>query len=164
MNYNKLPADNSAQTLGIIALVIVVLGCCCGFVSVISLILSIVGLVNANKSIREYLEHPESYSPNSFTNVKNAKIINIIALIISGIITLFYVAYFFIYGAFVSTVVMEALKERDRNSNYQWEQDSTFYENDSIYYEEDTFIIESDSINLDSINTKELNEKTNSEN
>jgi len=154
MNQNKLPADSSAMILGIIALVIVFLGCCCGILSAVALILSIIGLVSANKSLRLFYENPGVYSNYSRTNVYNAKILNIIGLIISAIITLAYLIYFFIYGAVMSTVIMEAYKQN--NADYEWE-------NDSLYYEDDVYEIESDSILLDTIPIIEIQEIDNSE-
>ncbi len=82
---NKLPADPGAMILGIIALVISLIGCCCGILAIPIAIMSIIGLVWANKSVKAYKMAPESYSPRSYSNVKSAKIVNMIALILSVI-------------------------------------------------------------------------------
>jgi len=155
MNKNKLSADSSAMTLGIIALVIVVLGCCCGFFSIIAVALSIIGLVSANKSLRAYNENPDVYAIQSYKNVSTAKILNLIALILSSIITLVYLAYFVIYGALMSSAFMDAYKQN--NSDFEWE-------NDSLYYEEEIYKTERDSIVLDSISIEEILKIDNSEN
>ena len=152
MNQNRLPADSSAMTLGIIALVILLLGCCCGLFSIASVVLSIIGLVSANKSIRLFKENPDVYSSFSYTNVNNAKVLNIVALAVSTIITMCYIAYFMFYGVLLSTILMEAYDNKENNSNYEWENDSLFYE------EEDRFEIESDSIILDSVSIKKYKE------
>jgi len=101
MEQKKLPADPSAMTLGIIALVFTLTSCCCGFSVLIALVLSIIGLVSANRSLREYKYNAENYYPESRTNVYNAKILNLISLIISVLYSLIFVLYFFIHGAFI---------------------------------------------------------------
>ena len=82
MSYNKLPADPTAMILGIIALVISFAGCCCGIFAIIPLVLSIIGLVMANKSLKEFQENQDAFAPQSRSNVATAKIINIIAIAI----------------------------------------------------------------------------------
>jgi len=49
--HKKLSADPNALIFGIISLIVVFLGCCCGPFVVASIILSVVGLVLANKSL-----------------------------------------------------------------------------------------------------------------
>lgn len=84
---NKLPADPSALVLGIVALVIGFAGCCCyGIFAIIPLILGIIGLIMANKSIKEYALHPEAFSRSSRSSVGTAKVINIIAVVFSGFV------------------------------------------------------------------------------
>jgi len=157
MNQNRLPADSSAMTLGIIAIVILFLGCCCGLFSVVSVVLSIIGLVSANKSLRLFSENTEVYSSLSYTNVKNAKVLNIIALVLSAMVTLLYLAYFMIYGVLLTTILMDAYDDMDNDSYYEWE-------NDSLYYEEDDmFEIEGDSIIIDSISIRKYKEIVNTQ-
>ena len=158
MNYNKLSADPLALILGILALVIGLAGCCCyGLTAVIPLIMAIIGLVTANKSLRDYRENPEAYSPQSRSNVNTARIINIIAIIFNGLIVMVSIIAIAFYGTIISSAVLEGLNNADRQS------DDYYYdtETDSInLWEEDDYIIEEaiDSINIDSIenNKKEL--------
>lgn len=82
---NKLSADPGAMILGIIALLISLVGCCCGILAIPAVIMSIIGLVWASKSITAYAAEPESYNPGSLSSVKSAKVVNIIALILSVI-------------------------------------------------------------------------------
>lgn len=155
MTNNKLSADPSALVLGIIAITISIAGCCCGIFAIVPVILSIIGLVIANKSLQEYSANPDAYHPNSRSNVATAKVLNIIALIISGLVTLGYVAYFMIYGAFISEIFMQAYEESKKNGDdydYEWE-------NDSIYSSDDYYEIEEDTIRVDSINIEEFIEK-----
>ncbi|MFT5848864.1 CCC motif membrane protein [Psychroserpens sp.] len=154
--YNKLSADPTAMILGIIALIIALAGCCCGIFAFIPIILSIIGLVMANKSLREYHLNPGVYEPQSKSNVVTAKVLNSIALVISSLITLFYLAYFLIYGALISTAIMEGIEMQNTNEdfNYEWENDSIYGEDDDYDYER-----EEDTINIDSINIEEFIQK-----
>lgn len=146
MSYNKLPADPTAMILGIIALVISFAGCCCGIFAIVPLVLSIIGLVMANKSLREYHLNPSIYEPQSKSNVSTSKILNIIALIMSSIVILFYLAYFLIYGALLSTAVMQGYDMQNNSDDYNYE-----WENDSLYDYDDGYEYESDTISIDSI-------------
>ncbi|MFT4781518.1 MAG: hypothetical protein ACJAZK_002020 [Psychroserpens sp.] len=149
--HNKLPADPTAMILGIIALVVSLAGCCCGIFAFIPIIISIIGLVMANKSLRIYQINPSIYEPQSKSNVSTAKVLNIIALVVSSIVTLFYIAYFIIYGALISTAIMEGIELQNNpdDFNYEWE-------NDSIYKDTDASEREEDSMRVDSINLEEL--------
>jgi hypothetical protein len=149
--HNKLPADPTAMILGIIALVVSLAGCCCGIFAFIPIIISIIGLVMANKSLRIYQINPSIYEPQSKSNVSTAKVLNIIALVVSSIVTLFYIAYFIIYGALISTAIMEGIELQNNpdDFNYEWE-------NDSVYKDTDASEREEDSMRVDSINLEEL--------
>ncbi|MEM5563622.1 CCC motif membrane protein [Psychroserpens sp. AS72] len=156
MKNNKLSADPSALVLGIIAITISLAGCCCGIFAIVPVILSIIGLVIANKSLHEYNANPEAYSPSSRSNVSTAKVLNIISLVISSLITLGYIAYFMIYGVFISEIFKQAYEESQNTTedyNYEWENDS-IYDNEDDYYQ-----IEEDTIRVDSINIEEFIEK-----
>ena len=152
MSDNKLPADPSATTIGIISLSILLIGFCCGPIAIVALILSIIGLVNANRSIQLYNQAPENYSHASYKSVNTGKILNIIAIPISGIISLFWIAYYLIYGATllsIFTLFSEAATEAERNKNNT---EYYNYEDDSIdNTDEDMYFFEVDSISLDSL-------------
>ena len=92
---NKLPADPSAMIIGIVGIVIGLAGCCCyGFTAIIPLILSVVGLIYANKSLRLYRENPDAYTESSRSNVSMSKILNIISIVFNGLI--FFVILIFV--------------------------------------------------------------------
>ncbi len=75
MNQNKLSADPLALILGVLALVIGLASCCCyGITAIIPLSMAIIGLVTANKSLREFGENPEAFSPQSRSNVNPQKL------------------------------------------------------------------------------------------
>lgn len=157
MHQNKLPADSNAMILGIIALVLALTGCCCGLLSLVAVALSIVGLVIANRSLRDYTDNPENYSPQSRSNVYTAKILNIIALVISSLVTLIMLLYFAIYGAIFSTFIMESIRQ-DESNDWNWEE----YDQDGYYYDEseDSIIEDEENDTLyhyqDSIQIEEL--------
>ena len=142
MSYNKLSADPSAMTLGIIGLVISVAGCCCGVFAVVAIILGAIGLIMANKSISEFAEHPDAYSQSSLSNVKTSRILNIISIVVGSLITFVYVIYFAFYGVLISAAMKEAY-----TNEYEYES----WEGDSYYDDEDVYEIQEDTISIDSI-------------
>ena len=123
MNQNKLPADPLSLILGILALVIGIAGCCCyGVTAIVPLAIAIIGLVSANKSLREFGENPEAYNPQSRSNVNTAKIINIIAVVLNSLVFLVALGVLAFYGTLLSSAVFDGLENGD-------------FENDDYYYE-----------------------------
>ncbi len=149
MNQNNLPADPIAMVFGIISILIGLAGCCCyGIVAIVPLILSIVGLHLANKSIREFNANPEAFSGQSRSNVGTAKVINIIAIVLNGLVFLLFIGFLIAYGTIFSAAILEGMKNSNNEDSYKWE-------NDSIYFEEDNMeTIETDSIYIDSVQLK----------
>jgi hypothetical protein len=148
MNQNKLSADPLSLILGILALLIGVAGCCCyGITAIVPLIMSIIGLVTANKSLREFAENPDVYSPQSRSNVYTAKVINIIAIIMNGIIVVAAVTAIAFYGTMLSSGVFDRWEQGDFEDDdfydYEMETDTT-----SVIVE-DIYILEEDSTNTD---------------
>ncbi len=138
MNYNKLPADPTALILGIVALVIGFAGCCCyGIFAIIPLIISIVGLIMANKSLKEFDQNPDAFSQQSRSNVNIGKILNIIALIFNSIVVLLIIIVFVTYGKLLSEDMLDAYKNRN-NIEYNIENDSVYNELDYIDYSDST--------------------------
>ncbi|MUU78536.1 CCC motif membrane protein [Winogradskyella endarachnes] len=146
MNRNKLSADPLSLVLGVLALIIGLVGCCCyGVTAIVPLIMAIIGLVTANKSIRDFHNNPEAYEPQSLSNVNTAKVLNIIAIILNGIIFLVAFAALIFYGTIISSAVLDGI----RNGNFEADEFYYEYETDSSdVWEEDDYIIESE---LDSI-------------
>ncbi|MEC4004261.1 CCC motif membrane protein [Flavobacterium sp. SUN052] len=91
--YNKLSADPGSLILGILSLMIIFLGCCCGIFAVISLVLSIIGLVIANKSLNEFYLNSENYSLQSKSNVNIGRILCIIGVVFSSLFIIIYCAF-----------------------------------------------------------------------
>jgi len=79
MEQQKLPNATISLVLGIISFI----GCCCTN-GVGGLVLSGIALFLAKKDEKTYEENPDLYS--NFSQVKTAKIIAIIGLVLSGII------------------------------------------------------------------------------
>lgn len=124
----KLSADPSALIFGITSLVIILLGCCCGVLAFASFALSIIGIVVANRSLREYNNAPEEFDFNSKNNVFIGKILSIVALVLSSIFVIIFVVYFAIVGTVLTGGV---LKESLQNKYQQKEQDSVA----SVYFD-----------------------------
>lgn len=142
MNQNKLPADPLSLILGILALVIGIAGCCCyGVTAIVPLIMAIIGLVSANKSLREFGENPEVYNPQSRNNVSTAKIINIIAIVLNSLVFLIALAVLAFYGTLLSAAVFESLENGDfEDDDYYYD---TEIEADSLdAWDDDAYIIE----------------------
>lgn len=141
MNYNKLSADPTALILGIIALVLIILGFCCGFVVFVSLILGIVGVILSVRSLKDYATNPSLYSHNSRQNVYIGKILCLIAIILSALYFIAIVIVIFTYQVGFSDLFEKGLEEI-RN---QKTKDSIYLEefkkesNDSIYIDS-TFV------------------------
>lgn len=139
MYQNKLPADPSSLVLGILALCMAIILGCCGF-SIIGLILSIIGLISANKSLREYQLNPNAYLQNSRQNVSTAKVLNIIALVLNGIITFIFLVYLIVYGTFMFSSLRNGFNKDFNNDTIQineeeWDQEE---EQDTIYNYQDS--------------------------
>ena len=148
MNYNKLPADPNALILGIVSLVVGFAGCCCyGVFAFIPIILSVVGLVLANKSLKEFDQNQQAYTPQSRNNVVIAKTLNIISIVINGIIFLMFITLFIIFGTLASEDIFKEYKNR-----HQMEETYEF-EKDSIYNDFESFE-EIDSNEIDTTRTK----------
>ena len=157
MNQNKLPADPLSLILGILALVIGIAGCCCyGITAIIPLIMAIIGLVSANKSLREFGENPEAYNAQSRSNVNTAKIINIIAIVLNGLVVLFALAALAFYGTLVSSAVLDGIQNgsfEEDDYYYESEYDTTIESDSSDTWEDDTYIIEEE---IDSVEVEDF--------
>ncbi|MEW4923496.1 CCC motif membrane protein [Algibacter sp. 2305UL17-15] len=144
---NKLPADPTSLILGIVALVFSFTGCCCyGIVAVIPLTLSIIGLVMANKSLKEYAQNPEAYSPQTQSNVSTGKILNIVALVFSGVLVLYSIGVLIFYGTMLSSGILDEFKNFEKEETFEFEND-TLYDGFEYYEDEET---------LDTTNTEIL--------
>lgn len=133
--YRKLSADPTAIILGIISLTLLFLGCCCGLLVFVSFSLSIVGIVIVNKSLRDYYAAPDQYDSMSKNNVVVAKVLNIVALVISSLFLIVYIIYFVFFGSLLTAAAMS-----DVLSNKKTEQR----------------VESKDEANLDSINEVEV--------
>jgi len=124
---NKLSADPGATVLGIIALLISLVGCCCGILAIPAIIMSIIGLIWASKSAKAYALNPESYTSRSYSSVKTAKILNIIALVLSSAALILSILWF---GSMFSNPE-EFFEKLERSEFYEVETETETYEYES---------------------------------
>lgn len=96
MNQEPLPGASTALTMGIIG-VITPFVCCGPF----ALIFGIIGLNNAKKAERLYLENPGAYS--GYENAKTGRTLSYISIGISLVLLIFTILYFGAIIAFIST-------------------------------------------------------------
>lgn len=131
---SKLSADPAALIFGVIASVIIFLGFCCGLLVFLSLILGIVGLVLSIKSLKEYEINPTNYSPQSYQNVYVAKIVCVIATILSSLYFIVILVVVVIYQVSLFDVFKNKIGEENNLQNKDsifWNKEN--YNNDSIY-------------------------------
>lgn len=147
---NKLPADPLALVLGILALVIGVVGCCCyGITAIIPLAMAIIGLVVANKSLREFGENPEAYNPQSRSNVNTAKVLNIIAIVLNSFIFLIAVGVLVFYGTLMSTAFLKGLEHSTFEDDFYFDSEM---ESDTIdTWSEDDYIMDEDNLEVEEV-------------
>lgn len=148
MRYNKLAADPSALILGVVSLVIILVGCCCGFLTIISLALAIVGLVLAVKSLREFDADSQKYSIESRKNVVAGKIVCIVATVISSLYIVTAIVLLLVYQISFSKI----LKDKFKEVKEMQEQTSDSISNAKL---KDTINTETDSY-YDSIKVEEI--------
>ncbi|HFK5569880.1 hypothetical protein BAX97_06290 [Elizabethkingia meningoseptica] len=110
----KLPNDTTALVLAIAGAVLLLTGCCCGlFTTIPALICAIMGFVLSGKAIKIYELNPTNYQLQSYNNVKMAKIISIIALILSAIWVVANIL--FLVGAIASPEFMNEYQNKIRS-------------------------------------------------
>ncbi|GAA4760267.1 MULTISPECIES: hypothetical protein [Flavobacterium] len=134
MNYGKLPADPSALIFGTIASVIIVLGFCCGLLVFLSLIIGIIGLILSIKSLKEYELNPTNYSRQTYQNVYVAKIVCLVATILSSL----YFIVVLVMVAIYQVSLLDAFKNKIEEKKNQEINDSILrykqnYQNNSLY-------------------------------
>lgn len=100
---NKLPADPNALIFAIISIVVAFGGSCCGgYLSLVTLGLSIAGLIMANKSLELYRHNPSEYNESSKNNVSLSRVLNIISIVLNviifglSILNLFFIGFSFL--------------------------------------------------------------------
>lgn len=91
----KLPNDPMFLIFGIVSLFFVLIGCCCGFFSIIpGLVFGIIAWYLSSSGIKAYNISPDLYTITSYNNAKTAKTISIIATILALFGLLMTVFYF----------------------------------------------------------------------
>ena len=159
MNNSKLAADPLALVLGILSLVLGIAGCCCyGITAIIPLVLAIIGLISANRSLREYKQNPEAFSPQSASNVNTARVLNIIGIVLNGLVVLISIVIISFYGTMLSTGFLDEIRNNSTISDdyydYEVEVDTSKINKEDYYFEE-----EQDSVNIDVIIEESIKEE-----
>lgn len=85
----ELPEAKTAQTLGIVSIVLVFCTCCYG--GIIATILGFFAMSKAKKALEAYDQNPDQYSMKSFNQAKSAKTLGMIGGIL-GILAIIYIA------------------------------------------------------------------------
>ena len=96
----KVPNSVAVLVLGILSIV------CCYCVGIVGLILGIIALILSNKSNAAYEGDPSKYTIGSYKNMKAGRVCAIIGTIISAIFFVFWLVYFVILGAAISSMPM----------------------------------------------------------
>ena len=140
--YNKLSADPGSLLLGILSLIIIFFGCCCGIFAVVSLVLSIIGLVIANKSLNEFYLNSENYSLQSKSNVNIGRILCIIGVVFSSLFIILYSAFLIFAQQDITKKFLEKYYE-SKEIQHKTEKDTI-----------DKKIKSKDTLKIDSINVE----------
>jgi hypothetical protein len=98
-----IPLPN-ASTILILGIFSIVIGCCCGLFALIGLVLGIVALSLAPKTIEIYLANPSGYTESSFKNINAGKICAIIGIVINGLLMFIGLIYLVIVGGAIGTI------------------------------------------------------------
>jgi hypothetical protein len=96
-----LPNATAILVLGILSIVI-----CCIF----GIVMGIIALILASKAKQLYEANPGMYTESSFNNMKAGRICAIIGLILSALVTLYYIIVFVIFGTAFSLVPWEMIE------------------------------------------------------
>jgi type IV secretory pathway VirB2 component (pilin) len=97
----QLPNATAVLVLGIFS---IVTSCCCGFIALVGLVLGIIALTLASKSLALYNENPGQYTETSFKNTNAGKICAIIGIVVSGVLILTGIIYLIVAGATLGTI------------------------------------------------------------
>lgn len=164
----KLPGDPSAISLGIVSLVLLFIGCLCyGIPAVITLILSIIGLVIANKNLKTYHADPTKYSQSSLKSINIGKILSIIGVALSSVVCLILLIIALFFGSILAAAMdgkFDTFKgfENQQNESISSDKESTSEEEWKYDDEEelDSLETETDSVlQIEEISNENVIEK-----
>lgn len=93
-NTQRVPLKNSTAVLvlGILSII----GCC--FYGIPGLIMGIIALVLASKDSSLYNANPLAYTEGSFKNIKAGKVCAIIGVILSSLMTIYFIFLIVLFG------------------------------------------------------------------
>jgi hypothetical protein len=93
----ELPNAQMVLILGIASLILdVICGCCYG--GVFGWVVGLIGWIMGNRAIKEYESNPSAFTPQSYNQAKNGKLMSMIGLIL-GLVSFFgWIMYVFFVG------------------------------------------------------------------
>ncbi|RZJ72434.1 CCC motif membrane protein [Flavobacterium sp.] len=146
MYKEKLPNDQLALVFSIIALALLLLGCCCGLFAIVSLGLAITALVIAVKGLKLYDANPEAYVESSKNNLTASKIMGIIGIVLSAVILFIQIGYFALVGTMATTESWKTFLENLGNNR---KTERTYDATDTIYTEMPVDTVATDTITFE---------------
>jgi succinate-acetate transporter protein len=91
----NLSDAKTAQTMGVVSIVITFCTCCYG--GLIAIIVGVLAMSKAKKAISDYEANPSLYSEKSYNQAKTAKTLSLIGIII-GALGILYIIFALIFG------------------------------------------------------------------
>ncbi len=152
---NKLPGDPAALILAIVSLLVLFLGCCCGLFAILSLTLSIIGLVMAGKALSQFGLQTDHYAVASYKNMNTAKILSIVGIVLSALLLLGQAVFWFNSGAQISRELFEEFQRNGRvDRTWSWDDETATESVENGAAGEIILKKQGDSIVIDSSQTK----------
>ena len=91
----ELPNAKSGFTMGLVGLIMSFF-CCCGLISIVGLVLSIMGFMKTKEAIQLYESNPGMYDEASYKKAKTGKTLALIGLIIAAVSTIWFILSYFL--------------------------------------------------------------------
>ena len=73
-------------------------GICCGVLAPVALTLGIIGILMANKDLREFERRPQDFDLKSKSNVATGKVLSIFGVAVSALMIVVLIVAFFLFG------------------------------------------------------------------
>lgn len=123
---NKLPNDPLTLILAIGSILFVILGCCCGFFTIIpGILLGITAWMLSSKAIQTYNTSQGIYSHSSLSNTKTARVLAIIGTALNAIGLL--ISILFLIGVMAQPAFLEEYRQQFES----FESENNNFDNDN---------------------------------
>lgn len=100
----NLPNATTALVLGIISIPT------CFCMGITGMVCGIIAIILGSKAMKLYNQSPGVYSISSFNNANAGKICGIVGVCLSGLIFIYFIAYFIMVGTLISSIPWVDLK------------------------------------------------------